>query len=341
MIYLLHGQDAYSLRGFLNTLREAVGMLDVRDANTTTLSAAEADPGTLAAMCQAMPFLAERRLVVIEGLLGSLAGEGRGGRGRGGGQRAVEWGERIATLRDAMPPTTDLIFVEGQLRPNHPLLRDLSAVAEVREFAPLNAKRPSEGGCRRGSWACGGSMTTQAVQMLVDLVGPDLWALSTEVEKLTLYATGRAVTVEDVEELVVSAREVSVFVMVDGVLEGNRAGAMRSLTRLLEGDSTVTYLLAMLARQVRLMVLAKELLAQQVPQNELGARLGIASAYPLRKTLEMARRFSPQALQYLHRGLLDTDVAIKTGAMGERMALEYLVAEVCQFSARGGAASRR
>ena len=340
MIYLLHGQDTYSLRGFLDTLREAVGMVDVRDANTTTLSAGEADPATLAAMCQAMPFLAERRLVIIEGLLASLAGEGRGGRGRGGGQRAVEWGERIATLRDAMPPTTDLIFVEGQLRPNHPLLRDLSAVAEVREFAPLNPN-DLRGWVQSRVMACGGSMTTQAVQLLVDLVGPDLWALSTEVEKLTLYATGRAVSVEDVEELVVSAREVSVFAMVDGVLEGNRTGAMRSLTRLLEGDATVTYLLAMLARQVRLMVLAKDLLAHQVPQNELGTRLGIASAYPLRKTLEMARRFSPQALQRLHRGLLDTDVAIKTGAMPERMALEYLVAEVCQFASRGGAGARR
>ena len=223
VIYLLHGQDTYSLRGFLNTLREAVGMVDVRDANTTTLSASEADPATFAAMCQAMPFLAERRLVIIEGLLASLAGEGRGGRGRGGGQRAVEWGERIATLRDAMPPTTDLIFVEGQLRPNHPLLRDLSAVAEVREFAPLNSN-DLRGWVQTRVMACGGSMTTQAVQLLVDLVGPDLWALSTEVEKLTLYATGRAVTVEDVEELVVSAREVTVFVMVDGVLEGNRAG---------------------------------------------------------------------------------------------------------------------
>ena len=340
MIYLLHGQDTYSLRGYLGALRDAVGMPDVRDANTTTLSAGEADPATLAAMCQAMPFLAERRLVIIEGLLGSLAGEGRGGRGRGGAQRTTEWGERIATLGGAMPPTTDLIFVEGQLRPNHPLLRDLSAHAEVREFAALNPN-DLRGWVQTRVMACGGSMTTQAVQLLVDLVGPDLWALSTEVEKLTLYATGRAVSAEDVEELVVSAREVSVFVMVDGVLEGNRAGAMRSLTRLLEGDSTVTYLLAMLARQVRLMVLAKDLLAQQVPQNELGARLGIASAYPLRKTLKMARRFSPQALQRLHRGLLDTDVAIKTGALPERMALEYFVAEVCQFASRGGAASRR
>ncbi len=340
MIYLLHGQDTYSLRAFLDTLRDAVGMPDVRDANITTLMAAEAAPDTLVNMCQAMPFLAERRLVIVEGLLGSLGGEGRGGRGRGGGQRATEWGERIAAFGGMLPPTTDLVFVEGQLRGNPPLLRDLSAVAEVREFPSLNGNE-LRGWVQNRVMARGGSMTTQAVQLLVDLVGPDLWALSGEIEKLTLYASGRAVTAEDVEELVVSAREVSVFAMVDAVLEGNRAGAMRSLTRLLEGDSTVTYLLAMLARQVRLMVLAKDLLAKQAPQAELGSRLGLTSAYPLRKTLEMARRYSPGALQRLHRGLLDTDVSIKTGALPERLALEYLIAEVCQAAGRGGAGARR
>ena len=328
MFYLLYGQDSYSLHRFLDTLREAVGMPDVRDANTTWLAAAEADPATLAGMCQAMPFLAERRLVVIDGLLGALAGEGRGGRGRGGGsQRTAEWSQRLGDLSQSLPPTTDLVLVEDQLRANHPLLRDLKAIAEVKEFAPLN-QNELRGWVQNRVMASGGSMTTQAVQMLVELVGPDLWSLSGEVEKLTLYAAGRTVTAEDVEELVVSAREVSVFVMVDAVLEGNRATAMRSLKRLLEGEATVTYLLAMLARQVRLTVLAKALLADQVPQGEMGNRLGITSAYPLRKTLEMARRFSPQALHQLHRGLLDTDIAIKTGALGERLALESLVAEV-------------
>ena len=340
MIYLLHGQDTYTLRMFLDTLRAAVGMPDVRDANITTLMAAEVVPDALVNMCQAMPFLAERRLVIVEGLLGSLTGEGRGGRGRGGGQRMTEWGERIATFGETLPPTTDLAFVDGPLRPNHPLLRDLGAVAEVREFLPLNANE-LRGWVQNRVMACGSSMTTQAVHLLVDLVGSDLWALAGEVEKLTLYAAGKAVTAEDVEELVVSAREVSVFAMVDAVLEGNRAVAMRSLTRLLEGEATVTYLFAMLARQVRLTVLAKDLLAKQVPQGELGTRLGITSAYPLRKTLEMARRFSPSALQRLHRGLLDTDVSIKTGALPERMALEFFVAEACQPAGRGGAATRR
>ena len=172
------------------------------------------------------------------------------------------------------------------------------------------------------------------------MIGTDLWALASEVEKLSLYATGRAIEIEDVEEMVVSVKEVSVFAVVDAVLEGNRTMAMRNLTKLLEGEATVPYLLSMLGRQVRLLLLAKELIQQQVPQGELGSRLGINSAYPLRKTLEQARRFTPQALRQLHRGLLDTDIAIKTGAQGERLALEYLVAEVCQ-SISGGRAARR
>ena len=333
MIYLLHGPDTYSLRAYLDELRAAVGMPDVQDANITWLSAQEAEPATLLGMCQTVPFLAERRMVVVEGLLGSLAGEGRGGKGRASSEKLAQWQEFLSSLAENIPPSSDLVLMEGQLRVNHPLLPDLKPIAEAREFGAMN-QNDLRGWVQNKVMQTGGSITTNAVQLLVDMVGSDLWALSGEVEKLSLYAAGRTIEVEDVEELVVSAREVNVFAVVDAVLEGNRTVAMRNLTRLLEGEATVPYLLGMLGRQVRLLLLAKELLQEQVPQGELGSRLGINSAYPLRKTLEQARRFTPQALRQLHTGLLDTDVAIKTGAQGERLALEFLVAEVCQTRAR-------
>ena len=175
-----------------------------------------------------------------------------------------------------------------------------------------------------------GSITTNAVQLLVDMIGTDLWALASEVENLLLYATGRTIEIEDVEEMVAFVKEVSIFTVVDAVLEGNRTVAMRNLTKLLEGEATVPYVLSMFGRQVRLLLLAKELIQERVPQDDLGSRLGINKSYPLRKTLEQARRFTPQSLRVLHTGLLNTDVAIKTGAQGERLALEFLVAEMCQ-----------
>lgn len=228
--------------------------------------------------------------------------------------------------------------MEGVLRANNPLMKEVKAVAEVKEFGNMNPN-DLRGWVQNRVMERNGSITTNAVQLLVDMIGTDLWALASEVEKLSLYATGRAIEIEDVEEMVVSVKEVSVFAVVDAVLEGNRTVAMRSLTKMLEGEATVPYLLSMLGRQVRLLLLAKELIQQQVPQGELGSRLGINSAYPLRKTLEQARRFTPEALTQLHTGLLDTDIAIKTGAQGERLALEFLVAEVCQ-SISGGKANR-
>ena len=340
MIYLLHGTDTYSLGACLDELRAAVGMLDVQDANITSLAAQDATPAAVLGMSQAMPFLAERRMVIVEGLLGSLVGEGRGGKGKVSAEKLADWQDFFPSLPEQLPPTSDLVFLEGQLRPNNPLLKDLKAVAEVKEFGNMNPN-DLRGWVQNRVMETNGSITTNAVQLLVDMIGTDLWGLSSEVEKLSLYAAGRAIEIEDVEELVVSAKEVSVFAVVDAVLEGNRNVAMRNLMKLLEGEATVPYLLSMLGRQVRLLLLAKELIAEQVPQGELGSRLGINSAYPLRKTLEQARRFTPQALRQLHAGLLDTDVAIKTGAQGERLALEFLVAEVCQSISGGRAMARR
>ena len=129
---------------------------------------------------------------------------------------------------------------------------------------------------------------------------------------------------------------------VDAVLERRSGQALQLITRLLDGGGTVSYVLAMLARQVRLVLLAQELLRDRVPQGEMGARLGIASAYPLRKTLDQARRSRPEAMRQLHGMLLEADIAIKTGEMEEQLALDVLVVRFChgQQAAAGSARGR-
>ena len=350
MIYLLHGTDTYSLRSYLDELRAAVGMPDVLDANITSLNTQDASPASILGLCQAMPFLADRRMVIVDGLVASLAGDSRGNKGKVTAETLASWQDFFPTLPNNMPSTSDLVFMEGQLPAryeparrrggdealprsdrwdNSPVLKNVKAVADVKEFGDMDPN-DLRGWVQNRVMERNGNITTNAVQLLVDMIGTDLWTLASEVEKLLLYATGRAIEIEDVEEMVVSVKEVSVFAVVDAVLEGNRGVAMRNLTKVLEGETTVPNLLGLLGRQVRMLLVAKELIQEKVPQGELGARLGINSAYPLRKTLEQAKRFSPQSLRLLHTGLLNTDVAIKTGAQGERLALEFLVAEMCQ-----------
>lgn len=100
---------------------------------------------------------------------------------------------------------------------------------------------------------------------------------------------------------------------------------MRLMYNLLEGGTSVSSIITMLARQVRLALLAGTLRADDVPQEEIGKRIGVSNKYALEKTLRQASRFGKRYLSLTHRRLLDADLDIKTGKLDERLALEILV----------------
>ena len=96
---------------------------------------------------------------------------------------------------------------------------------------------------------------------------------------------------------------------------------------LLQGGAPPTYLLVMLARQVRLLILAKEMKANGVPGNELGSRLGL-SGYPLRKTLDQERAFTSERLVETHRKLLEADLSMKSTGSDDGLIVDMLVAQL-------------
>ena len=55
--------------------------------------------------------------------------------------------------------------------------------------------------------------------------------------------------------------------------------------------------------------------------------MGVTSDWLLGKLREQAKRYSASGLESLHRGLLETDLAIKTGRIAESSVAERLVQE--------------
>lgn len=333
MIYLFVGRDTFSRRKAVAELKGALGPPETQEVNITLLPGASLAPDELLGICRAVPFLAERRLVLVERLLEQFNERLTNGRPRDATRPPPvrrdpsAWEEALASLKE-LPPTTDLVFLEDVVNPNNPLHLALRPVATVQEFTPLPPDQ-----LRR--WVAdqarlrGLALMPQAQALLVDMIGPDLWSLTNELDKLVLWASGRTLAEEDVTRLVSAAREVRIFSTVDAIVERNASRALRRLQAFLaQGEATPPQVRAMLARQVRLMLLAHALLRGGVPQQQLGTRLGV-SGYPLQKTLEQARRYTWPHLVWFHERLLEADVAIKTGALDEMTALEVLVTEVC------------
>jgi DNA polymerase III subunit delta len=129
-----------------------------------------------------------------------------------------------------------------------------------------------------------------------------------------------------VEQVVAASRETSIFELVDAVMEGRLTQANRLLAQFWRSGASGSYVLFMLTRQLRLLVRAKDMLAEGRPEGFIQAKLGLAE-FALRKTLDQASRYQfPRLRDFYHR-LLDTDLAIKSGRYDEELALSVLVAE--------------
>jgi DNA polymerase-3 subunit delta len=341
LIYVFHGDDDFSSSEALGTLLEASGPPELRESNVTQLSAGEFSINRFGSAAMVVPFLAERRVVVVRGLLAaSEAQRPRRGTRQTNAARDAGPAAGLEPLLSELPPTTDAVFLEGKLPAGNALLATIRGLgpekAEVREFAALRRDSLARWVRERASQK-GAEIDGTAVTELAELVGANLWAIDGELEKLTIYCGGRTITKEDVAALVSGSREASVFELVDGIMDGRPDVAQNATERLMRGGATGPYLLSMIARQARLVAIAQDLAAQRVPQAEWAPRLGTGSDFVVNKTAEQARRFAPEAVRTLYRLLLEADVAMKTGETTEELALTELLAQTgsLRVAARG------
>ncbi len=334
-ISILYGPEEFRKKETLDKLRASVGMADVVDANTTVLTGKGLTLPELLSAASAMPFLADRRLIIVDGLLASVEEQQTSrprGRSRAAKSEADPW-EGLPDALRALPPTTTLVFLDGEVRQTNPLLRALTPLAEVQVFQPPSGEALHRW-IREQASEAGASMTQGAINALVELVGGNLWALHGEVEKLALHAAGKPIEEQDVHTLVAGSREASIFRFVDAVLAGHAGQAMQLLHGLRQGGAELGYLLTMIARQLRFVLVAQELMKAGVQGEALTERLGIRD-FALRIVLEQARKYRAEQLEGMYRLLVDTDWAVKRGEMEEQLALETLVAELAGTGGQG------
>ena len=332
MLYVLTGPDDFSRSEALNEIKKDLGDPTLLSANTTMLEGRQLTLDELRNACETVPFLSEKRLVIIEGLLERFEPKSRSGRKKNASQAdGQKAGHKLwVTYLNSIPESTILVLVDGRLDSRNPLRNELSGKATVKPFPLLNKTRLHQWIEKRVQEERGRGISPQATDLLTKLVGSNLWSMQHEIKKLLLFTSGRPIEEEDVRKLVGSTQQASVFAMIDAILESKVGIAEQSLQQLLDRGAAPAYLMVMLTRQIRMIARVKELKAQGKSETEIQNRLGLTSEYAFRKTLEQANRFPVERIGEAYRRLLETDLAIKTGQCDGELALNILTAELCQ-----------
>lgn len=318
MFYIFHGENSLEQQEALDALlaKEAAG--EFADLNTEVLTPPVA-PDALHRASDTVPFLGERRIVIVKGAL----------------KRANEaWLEAVTAYLPQVPSSTLLIFTEdAKLPSHHPVLKLAKREnAEVRHFARPNARRELPRWIRQRVAHHGGKIESGAVTLLVRNFGSRVRQLDQEIQKMLLYHGGKGtITADDVRSLVPYVQRADViFDLVDALGQRQPRTAAHHLHRLLETGEHPLAIFGMIVRQYRLLIQVRWLLERSATEHEIAQRLDL-HPYVAKKTRRQATFFTHEQLCRAYDLLTASDLAIKTGKLTPEAALDLLVAQLTQL----------
>jgi DNA polymerase-3 subunit delta len=178
-------------------------------------------------------------------------------------------------------------------------------------------------------------MENDAARELVDALGADMMLVSSELEKLLLYAAGRGkITLGDVETMVLSAKQRTLYELTDAISAHDRARALALLHGLLNssdaGEDAAIGHLYMLARTFRqmLVILEKNVRDSRAIWQALWQGFRIPS-FAADDLIRQARRYkSRRELTRALRLVARADLELRSSPPDKRLVLERLVYEL-------------
>ena len=151
--------------------------------------------------------------------------------------------------------------------------------------------------------------------MLVALVGEDVEALTSEIEKLAAWAGGEPIGEREVEALVAAGAEPPIFALTDAWGRRDLAAVLASAEALLERATeprarALPRLVGLLANHVARVRASQALEAEGLRPREAAARLKL-HPYAAEKAFAQARNFTPDELADAVVRLAQLDLALK------------------------------
>ncbi len=328
-IVILQGDDRLSIEEEVAAITEEAGQDAFSELNTTHLDGSALNFNEISMRLNMFPLGGNKRIVFLDNALETIGKKG-----------ARDWLQEI--LSNFSPATMLVLILEDEKKfrkgamvweavgAEHWLKETtnrFSGDARWIEFS-LPSDRNMPDWIMKEAEKQGGIFHPRAAVELSRLVGNDLFQARQEIGKAIFYVgDDKQVSVDVVRLLCASTKEESVFALVDAV--GQRKGKLAlKLLRELSTEMPIHYIFSMLVRQVRLLILAKEALADGGGEKGVMASCKLRYTFIAKKLISQARHFSIEALEDIYRILDRMDEDSKVGRVTLDAALDGLIARI-------------
>jgi DNA polymerase-3 subunit delta len=328
VVYLLLGEDEFSISEFVADLRHKLGDPAAAEFNTNQLDGRSVNLEQIREIANSMPFLSRRRLVVLNNPLARVT--------------TPKDREKFISMLERLPDTTALVLIEYKILTTKKERQD-GRVHWLEKWAAAEPERAfmrffsMPKGDALVEWifnrakALGGRVSRTAASTLAELVGEEPRLLDHEIQKLITYVNNsRPVEAEDVYLLTANTSQANIFRMVDALVDRDSRRAMGQLHRLLDEQEAIS-ILGMVVRQFRMLIQAREIIEGGGSKADI-LRLLRIPPFVAESLYRQARGFSLQKLEEVYHDLLATDTSVKTGQAPGDLALELFVGSFTERS---------
>ena len=305
-VYLLFGDEPYLVGNYKKRLREAIAGDDTMNFNY--FEGKNPDVKEIISLADTMPFFSERRLILIDG---------------SGFFKSAP--EELVDYLPQMPDTTCMVFCESEVDKRNKLYKKVKDLGHAAELSKQDASQLM-------NWAVGilakdgKKITRQVMEYFLERTGDDMENIRTELEKLICYTLDRdVITKEDVEAVGTVHVTNRIFDMVSAIVAGNTRKAMDLYEDLLTLKEPPMRILFLIARQFNQLLQVKELAAQGNDKSKIASKIKVPP-FVAGKLMAQAKAFSKEQILSYVELCVESEEAVKTGRLSDRMAVELLIA---------------
>lgn len=318
MIIFLHGADTFRSRRQLKKMIEKFKIdRDPQGLNVVSLDCSKDDDGKIMEQVLAVPFLAEKRMVVLENLLTAT----------GKGDLQAEILKRIE--EKGLDENNVYVFWQDVGKPKtkagKELLARLLKEKYAQEFEEVK-------GIRLSAWISaeikerGGKISKHAVDSLVQNVGGDMWLLNSLLDQLIAYKGEDEIMTEDVNLFVEEKVDDNIFNLVDAAVSGQTRQVYKMIREQYRIGKDPHYVFAMILRQFRILIEIRDLYEREdnMPSDVMAKKLGI-HPFVVKKSLPFIKKYNLEDLKKIYLKLLDLDIKFKTSQGDPSLLIDVFV----------------
>ena len=300
-VYRIVGEDYYLIDQVLKELKIACGG-EMSDLNQSYFDDENFSADKLLDSCNQMPFIAEKRLVILKELSKVSEADKK---------KIVEYSKSPSpfSVLAIIDNNKNFVSVQGGVIDCKSLnFNELGAFIKEK-FSSL-----------------GTGISQDGLKELIESCSYNLTKIVAEIEKLASYAGDKEVSKADVDNLVTKTDDFTIFELSDALSKKESVRAVK-LLELMLASLEPTMILSLLAGHFRRLFHAKiSLLSAQ----ELAKLLGVKE-FAVTRAKEQAKNFSAVNLKKIIELILNTDYMIKSGQMNAENAIHYLVFSILEL----------